>query len=104
LAFSKLDNSGSMPKCIFVNEPFDWHDDQPPRHPWSKTVDRGEYCYYYAHLERYTEGLLEGMRVARGDILGFVGSTGNADSRTPHLHFAIFEFGGGRPLTPILAW
>ncbi len=68
LAFSKLDNSGSMPKCIFVNEPFDWHDDQPPRHPWSKTVDRGEYCYYYAHLERYTEGLLEGMRVARGAL------------------------------------
>jgi murein DD-endopeptidase MepM/ murein hydrolase activator NlpD len=49
------------------------------------------------NLERYAEGLLEGMRVARGDILGFVGSTGNADSRTPHLHFAIFEFGGGRP-------
>ena len=27
-----------MPKCVFVNEPFDWHGDRPPRHPWSKTV------------------------------------------------------------------
>ena len=36
-------------------------------------------------------GLQEGMRVERGDIIGFVGSTGNADSATPHLHFAIFE-------------
>ena len=38
LAFSKLDNSRSMPKCIFVNESFDWDGDQPPRHPWSKTI------------------------------------------------------------------
>jgi murein DD-endopeptidase MepM/ murein hydrolase activator NlpD len=56
--------------------------------------DEGEaYCYYYAHLDRYVEGLHEGMRVERGDAIGFVGSTGNADSRTPHLHFAIFELG-----------
>ena len=51
------------------------------------------YCYYYAHLDRYAEGLREGMRVERGDVIGFVGSTGNADWRTPHLHFAIFELG-----------
>ena len=49
------------------------------------------YCYYYAHLEGYVKGLREGMRVERGDVIGFVGSTGNADPRTPHLHFAIFE-------------
>ena len=54
------------------------------------------YCYYYAHLDRYAEGLREGMRVERGDIIGFVGSTGNADARTPHLHFAIFELGPER--------
>ncbi len=53
----------------------------------------GEYCYYYAHLDRYAEGLHEGMSVQPGDIIGFVGSTGNADQRTPHLHFAIFELG-----------
>ena len=51
------------------------------------------YCYYYAHLDGYAKELREGMRVERGDIIGFVGSTGNADPRTPHLHFAIFELG-----------
>jgi murein DD-endopeptidase MepM/ murein hydrolase activator NlpD len=54
------------------------------------------YCYYYAHLDGYVEGLREGMRVERGDIIGFVGSTGNADPRTPHLHFAITELGPER--------
>jgi isoamylase len=38
LAISKLDNAGSMPKCVFINDPYDWHHDQPPRHPWSKTI------------------------------------------------------------------
>lgn len=55
--------------------------------------EAGEYCYYYAHLDRYAAGLHEGMRVESGDVIGFVGSTGNADSNTPHLHFAIFELG-----------
>ena len=54
------------------------------------------YCYYYAHLDGYAKGLREGMRVERGDVIGFVGSTGNADSRTPHLHFAISELGPER--------
>src|SRR3984957_1725937 len=53
--------------------------------------DEGVYCYYYAHLDRYAEGLREGSRVERGDVIGFVGSTGNANERTPHLHFAIFQ-------------
>ena len=55
--------------------------------------EMGVYCYYYAHLDRYAEGLREGMRVERGDVIGFVGSTGNADPGSPHLHFAIFELG-----------
>jgi murein DD-endopeptidase MepM/ murein hydrolase activator NlpD len=54
---------------------------------------RGIYCYYYAHLDRYAEGLHEQMRVAQGDVIGFVGSTGNASANAPHLHFAIFELG-----------
>ena len=58
--------------------------------------EMGVYCYYYAHLEGYVEGLREGMRVARGDVIGFVGSTGNADPHTPHLHFAIFKLGPER--------
>jgi murein DD-endopeptidase MepM/ murein hydrolase activator NlpD len=46
------------------------------------------------------------MRVERGEIIGFVGSTGNADARAPHLHFAIFELGPekqwwkGNPVDP----
>jgi peptidoglycan LD-endopeptidase LytH len=58
--------------------------------------EAGVYCYYYAHLDGYAPGLHEGMRVERGDVIGFVGSTGNADSRTPHLHLAIFELGPER--------
>jgi murein DD-endopeptidase MepM/ murein hydrolase activator NlpD len=51
------------------------------------------YCYYYAHLDRYAEGLQEGMSVQPRDVIGFVGSTGNAAEKAPHLHFAIFELG-----------
>ena len=38
LVLSKLDNSRSMPKCVLVNDPFNWEGDRPLRHPWSKTV------------------------------------------------------------------
>jgi murein DD-endopeptidase MepM/ murein hydrolase activator NlpD len=55
--------------------------------------EMGVYCYYYAHLDSYANGLHEGMRIERGDVIGFVGSTGNADPRAPHLHFAVFELG-----------
>lgn len=51
----------------------------------------GRFCYYYAHLERYAPGLAEKQHVARGALLGYVGTTGNAPKNTPHLHFAIFE-------------
>jgi peptidoglycan LD-endopeptidase LytH len=51
----------------------------------------GRYCYYYAHLQRYASDLKEGQRVNRGDVIGFVGTTGNAPPNTPHLHFAVFE-------------
>ena len=55
--------------------------------------EMGAYCYYYAHLDRYAAGLREGMRVWQGEVIGFVGSTGNADPKSPHLHFTIFELG-----------
>ena len=50
-----------------------------------------EYSYYYAHLERYADGLKEGDRVHRGQVLGFVGTSGNAPKDTPHLHFAVYR-------------
>jgi peptidoglycan LD-endopeptidase LytH len=53
----------------------------------------GVFCYYYAHLDHYAAGLTEGMTVKRGDIIGYVGTTGNAPPQTPHLHFAIFRLG-----------
>lgn len=48
-----------------------------------------EKSYYYAHLDRYAPSIAEGMHVRRGDVIGYVGTTGNAPPNTPHLHFAI---------------
>jgi murein DD-endopeptidase MepM/ murein hydrolase activator NlpD len=50
-----------------------------------------DYVYYYAHLQNYADGLKEGEKVKRGDVIGYVGTTGNAPRETPHLHFAIFK-------------
>jgi murein DD-endopeptidase MepM/ murein hydrolase activator NlpD len=66
----------------------------------------GTYCYYYAHLERYADGLQEGKRVNRGDVIGYVGTSGNAFGKSPHLHLAIFKLGPqkhwweGMPVNP----
>ena len=54
------------------------------------------FCYYYAHLERYANGLREGDRVRQGQIIGYVGTSGNAPKATPHLHFAIFRLTDAR--------
>lgn len=68
--------------------------------------DREGYAYYYAHLDRYADGLKEGMILKRGDPVGTVGTTGNAAPDTPHLHFAIFRLGPekrwweGTPVNP----
>ena len=51
----------------------------------------GRVVYYYAHLDAYRSGLAEGAAVARGDTLGFVGTTGNAPKDTPHLHFQVMR-------------
>jgi murein DD-endopeptidase MepM/ murein hydrolase activator NlpD len=53
----------------------------------------GNYVYYYAHLDRYADGMVEGLTIKRGDLLGYVGSTGNAPAHAPHLHFTIFRMG-----------
>ena len=70
-----------------------------------RSVD-GRWMNYYAHLDGYAPGLHEGQRVARGDPIGTVGSTGNASAEGPHLHFAISLMGPddrwwqGRPINP----
>jgi murein DD-endopeptidase MepM/ murein hydrolase activator NlpD len=54
--------------------------------------------FYYAHLERWASGLYEGMEVRQGDVLGYVGNTGNALTTPPHLHFSILD--GDESLNP----
>ena len=45
--------------------------------------------YYYAHLDRYEAGLKTGASIRKGDVIGYVGSTGNASAAAPHLHFQV---------------
>jgi murein DD-endopeptidase MepM/ murein hydrolase activator NlpD len=55
----------------------------------------GQWTYYYAHLQDYAPGLQEGQTIKRGDPIGRVGSTGNANPAGPHLHFAIHHMAPG---------
>ena len=65
-----------------------------------------EIMYYYAHLDRYADNLVEGKVLRRGDVIGYVGTTGNATPTAPHLHFAISvlpptkEWWKGDPVNP----
>lgn len=64
------------------------------------------FVYYYAHLDRYETGLVEGMTIRKGDVIGFVGTTGNAPKDLPHLHFQVMlyrgrgQYWGGDPINP----
>lgn len=68
------------------------------------------FSFYYAHLQGYANGLVEGQQVRRGQVLGYVGTSGNAPPNTPHLHFAISrverpnQWSGGPPLNPYPLW
>lgn len=54
------------------------------------------FVYYYAHLDRHARGLQTGQRVQKGDVIGYVGTTGNAPANVPHLHFQVMLRGAGR--------
>jgi peptidoglycan LD-endopeptidase LytH len=61
----------------------------------------------YAHLDHYAEGLTDGMRLERGQTIGYVGTTGNAPPNLPHLHFGIARsnnvsrWWNGMPIDPL---
>jgi murein DD-endopeptidase MepM/ murein hydrolase activator NlpD len=56
-------------------------------------VDEEErFVFYYAHLDRYRGGLREGDAIAQGEVLGYVGTSGNAPTDTPHLHFQVMRY------------
>ena len=50
-----------------------------------------KFVYYYAHLDRYAEGLTEGHLTKQGETIAYVGDTGNAGAGNYHLHFSIAE-------------
>lgn len=66
----------------------------------------GRYVYYYGHLMRYADGITEGKQLRRGDVIAYVGDTGNAGAGNFHLHFAIskltspHKWSGGDPINP----
>lgn len=70
----------------------------------------GEYCYYYAHLDSYAPDVAAGRVLRKGDVIGYVGSTGNASPEGPHLHFTIFRLGiekrwwEGTAINPFPLW
>jgi len=55
--------------------------------------------WYYAHLEGFAPGLAVGQLKEAGDLLGYVGDSGNAKGTPPHLHMQMHP-GGGRPINP----
>jgi murein DD-endopeptidase MepM/ murein hydrolase activator NlpD len=75
-----------------------------------QTDAAGRYGYYYAHLDRYAAFLHEGQVLRKGDVLGYVGTTGNAPPGSPHLHFSIVRIDDvahwwdGTPLNPYRVW
>ena len=74
------------------------------------TVDpESRLVYYYAHMDRYNDGMSPGRTIMKGDTLGFVGTTGNAPKDLPHLHFQVMrwpadgKYWNGQPIDPFFA-
>ena len=64
-------------------------------------ISSGGRIYYYAHLDDYAPGLKVGDPVSTKTVLGFVGTTGNAQGTPPHLHFGVYTFGFGSAINPL---
>ena len=62
----------------------------------------GRYLHYYAHLDGYAKDIKDGLQVKEGQVIGFVGTTGNAPPNTPHLHYQVMrsdkDYWNGTPI------
>lgn len=62
----------------------------------------GRYLHYYAHLDGYAPEVKDGLKVREGQVIGFVGTTGNAPPNAPHLHYQVMradkDYWNGTPL------
>ncbi len=73
---------------------------------WTTDPSR-RFAFYYAHLDHFAKGLRDGQEISRGDVIGYVGTTGNAPKDTPHLHFQVVRivsgkrYSAGPPLNPL---
>lgn len=73
---------------------------------WTTDPSR-KFAFYYAHLDRYAKGLHDGQSISRGEVLGYVGTTGNAPKDVPHLHFQLLRivkgvrYSEGPPVNPL---
>jgi murein DD-endopeptidase MepM/ murein hydrolase activator NlpD len=65
-------------------------------------ISSGGRVYYYAHLDRYAKGIEVGDRVTTRTVLGYVGTTGNAQGTPPHLHFGVYTMTGAINPLPLL--
>ena len=65
-------------------------------------ISKGGRVYYYAHLDSYARGIKIGDRVTTRTVLGYVGTTGNAQGTPPHLHFGVYTSSGAINPLPML--
>jgi murein DD-endopeptidase MepM/ murein hydrolase activator NlpD len=65
-------------------------------------ISKGGRIYYYAHLDSYARGIKIGDRVTTRSVLGYVGTTGNAQGTPPHLHFGVYTSSGAINPLPML--
>jgi murein DD-endopeptidase MepM/ murein hydrolase activator NlpD len=66
-------------------------------------VGRDGRSYFYCHLEAWAGGIYDGMRVAPGELIGYVGNSGNASGTPTHLHFEVHQDGRAINPYPVLA-
>ena len=65
-------------------------------------IGAGGRVYYYAHLDSYAPGISVGDRVTTKTLLGYVGTTGNAQGTPPHLHFGVYASSGAINPLPLI--